>query len=166
MNFCSAENYTTSLHKQGRDLCVHSIFHIFLERRRFWPVPSGGWGRVIPSISTRGRVSSKKKMLMQIIFLIFPMGRNPRYFQCEEILHIFNRKRGATHPKHTSHASLSTTFQFAQSRAARFHLAELRPTSTFIYINEIILYKWNNFKFNFHLYKCRPAGRPAGPRFH
>ena len=30
-----------------------------------------------------------------------------------------------------------------------------------LYINEIILYKWNNFKFNFHLYKCRPAGRPA-----
>ncbi len=37
MNFCSAENYTTSLHKQGRDLFVHSLFHIFLEKRRFWP---------------------------------------------------------------------------------------------------------------------------------
>ena len=36
-NFCSAEICTTSLHKQGRDLFVHSLFHIFLEKRHFWP---------------------------------------------------------------------------------------------------------------------------------
>ena len=41
-NFCSAEICTTSLHQQGRDLFVHSLFHFFLEKGRFWPVPSGG----------------------------------------------------------------------------------------------------------------------------
>ena len=35
-NFCSAEICTTSLHQQGRDLFVHSLFHFFLEKRRFW----------------------------------------------------------------------------------------------------------------------------------
>merc|ERR1711939_444555 len=39
-NFCSAAICTTSLQKQGRDLFVHSLFHFFLEQRRFWPVPS------------------------------------------------------------------------------------------------------------------------------
>ena len=46
-------------------------------------------------------------------FSIFPMGRNPRYFQWEEILNIFNRKRGATHPKHTSHASFASPRHFS-----------------------------------------------------
>ena len=41
-NFCSAEICTTSLHQQGRDLFVHSLFQFFLEKRHFWPVPSGG----------------------------------------------------------------------------------------------------------------------------
>ena len=34
-NFCSAEICTTSLHQQGRDPFVHSLFHFFLEKRRF-----------------------------------------------------------------------------------------------------------------------------------
>ena len=33
-NFCSAEICTTSLHPQGRDLFVHSLFNMFLEKKR------------------------------------------------------------------------------------------------------------------------------------
>ena len=40
--------------------CSHGFFQLF-QKRHYWPVPSGGWGRVIPSVSTRGRISSLKK---------------------------------------------------------------------------------------------------------
>ena len=35
-NFCSAEICTTSLHQQGRDLFVHSLFNIFFSRNDFF----------------------------------------------------------------------------------------------------------------------------------
>ena len=61
-NFCSAEICTTSLHQQGRDLFVHSLFNIFFSRndifnQRF----RGAEGESSPQSPPAGAFLLKKK---------------------------------------------------------------------------------------------------------
>ena len=61
-NFCSAEICTTSLHQQGRDLFVHSLFNIFFSRndifnQRF----RGAEGESYPQSPPAGALLLKKK---------------------------------------------------------------------------------------------------------
>ena len=61
-NFCSAEICTTSLHQQGRDLFVHSLFNIFSRETTFLTSAFGGLRESHTlSLHLRARFSKKKK---------------------------------------------------------------------------------------------------------
>lgn len=67
-NFCSAEICTTSLHQQGRDLFVHSLFNIFSRETTFLTSAFGGLRESHTlSLHLRARFFSKKRRKKNIV---------------------------------------------------------------------------------------------------
>ena len=89
-NFCSAEICTTSLHQQGRDLFVHSLFNIFSRETTFLTSAFGGLRESHPlSLHPRARFSFTDHGAEHIAFV----QRIPALTILQLVLSIFSRIR-------------------------------------------------------------------------